>query len=55
MTMRKLIISMFVLLTAAEGALAQGLLERYNVTNLDVQTGLPHNHVNDIFADSRLR
>ena len=51
--MKKLIISMFVLLTAAEGALAQGLLERYNVTNLDVQTGLPHNHVNGIFADSR--
>ena len=53
MTMKKLIISMFVLLTAAEGALAQGLLERYNVTNLDVRAGLPHNHVNGIFADSR--
>ena len=51
--MRKLIISMFVLLTTAEWALAQGLLERYNVTNLDVRAGLPHNHVNGIFADSR--
>ena len=51
--MKRLIISMVALLMAAEGALAQGLLERYNVTNLDVQTGLPHNHVNDIFADSR--
>ena len=53
MTMRKLIISMFVLLSTAEWALAQGLLERYNVTNLDVRAGLPHNHVNGIFADSR--
>lgn len=50
---RRILITLLLLLTAAEWALAQGLLERYNVTNLDVQTGLPHNHVNGIFADSR--
>ena len=32
---------------------AQGLLERYSMTNLDVSSGLPHNHVNDIFVDSK--
>ena len=29
------------------------LLERYNVTSLDLSSGLPHNNVNDIFVDSR--
>ena len=55
MTIKRLrrLITMVALLLAADGALAQGLLERYNVTNLDLQTGLPHNHVNDIFVDSR--
>ena len=54
MTTKRFLTTLLLLLTAAvHGARAQGLLERYNVTNLDVQTGLPHNHVNDIFADSR--
>ena len=29
------------------------LLERYNMARLDLTVGLPHDHVNDIFVDSR--
>lgn len=33
---------------------AQGVLtDRYNMARLDLAAGLPHNHVNHIFADSR--
>ena len=38
----------------AGGSVAQGgLTDRYIMTQLDLTTGLPHNNVNQIFADSR--
>ena len=43
-----------VVLLAFMTAWAQAqLLERYNVTSLDLSSGLPHNNVNDIFVDSQ--
>lgn len=36
-----------------DGRAQVGLLERYNMANLSLASGLPHNHVNDIFVDSR--
>ena len=29
------------------------LVERYNMACLDLRVGLPHDHVNDIFVDSK--
>ena len=38
----------------ADRSAAQGVLtDRYNMTRLDLTAGLPHNHVNHIFADSQ--
>ena len=43
-----------VLLTVSVPSWSQPtLLDRYNVTSLDLSSGLPHNNVNDIFVDSR--
>ena len=33
--------------------LSSSLLERYNMSSLDLTSGLPHDHVNHIFVDSR--
>ena len=39
-------------LAATDIAAQNSFLERYNVSFLDLKTGLPHNNINDIFADS---
>ena len=41
-----------VILAATEVAAQNSFVDRYNVTFLDLKTGLPHNNINDIFADS---
>ncbi len=41
------------MLAVVAGWSQTSLLERYNVTSLDLSSGLPHNNVNDIFVDSR--
>ena len=44
----------FCLVLWACGAWAQEVLTgRYNMECLDLSTGLPHNHVNQIFTDSQ--
>ena len=44
---------LMVIILAATNVVAQtNFVERYNVSFLDLKTGLPHNNVNDIFADS---
>ncbi|MBQ8655752.1 MAG: helix-turn-helix domain-containing protein [Prevotella sp.] len=47
----RLLLMLMAVLTSP--AVAQNtLLEQYVVSNIDLSTGLPHNRVNDIFADS---
>ena len=56
---RILVILLFHVLVAPvrsqQNALLQSdmLVERYNMSRLDLTAGLPHDHVNDIFVDSR--
>ena len=53
----KILLRVFiVVLTTMVGIEARAvgkLLERYNMTNLNLSSGLPHNNVNDIFIDSK--
>ena len=52
--MRCLIVILSLLMAHVGGSVAQVMVtERYNVAALDVRSGLPHNNVNQIFADSR--
>ena len=52
--MRQLKLIGFLLILFVSRSAAQGVLtERYNMTRLDLTSGLPHNHVNQIFADSQ--
>ena len=52
--MRCLIVILSLLMAHVGGSVAQVMVtERYNVAALDVRIGLPHNNVNQIFADSR--
>ena len=38
---------------SARAQLSSSLLERYNMSCLDLTSGLPHDHVNHIFVDSQ--
>ena len=54
-TMSKHSLLLFLMLTFLAGfSVAQNVLtDKYNVTCLDLAAGLPHNHVNQVFADSQ--
>ena len=53
--MRVLLIALILqtLSTAVRAQFSSTLLERYNMTCLDLTSGLPHDHVNHIFVDSQ--
>ena len=53
--MRVLFIALILqmLSTAVRAQFSSTLLERYNMTCLDLTSGLPHDHVNHIFVDSQ--
>ena len=53
--MRILLLTVLVLLlpVSARCQLSSTLLDRYNMSCLDLTRGLPHDHVNQIFADSQ--
>lgn len=54
MRFRRLFVLGVLLGLLAGVSVAQGVLTgRYNMTRLDLAAGLPHNHVNHIFADSQ--
>ena len=54
MVVRRWFILGILLVLLAGRSVAQGVLtDRYNMARLDLAAGLPHNHVNHIFADSR--
>ena len=52
-TMKRKLALVTVLLAFVTAWAQAQLLERYNVTSLDLSSGLPHNNVNDIFVDSQ--
>lgn len=47
------LIACLLLLSVHKATANNVLTERYNITCLDLAAGLPHNHVNQIFADSQ--
>ena len=47
------ILLMQLLSLPARSSQSNMLVERYNMTRLDLTVGLPHDHVTDIFVDSR--
>ena len=54
MSVRRWFLLAILLGLLAGTSVAQGVLtDRYNMTRLDLSAGLPHNHVNHIFADSQ--
>ena len=46
-------IFLYLLLTPIAAHAGNILTERYNLTSLDLSNGLPHNHISDIFMDSK--
>lgn len=50
---KRLLVHLALLATCVVSWAQPTLLERYNVTTLDLSAGLPHNNVNHIFVDSQ--
>jgi ligand-binding sensor domain-containing protein len=48
-----LVVILQMLSALVHAQLSSSLLERYNISCLDLTSGLPHDHVNHIFVDSQ--